>query len=444
MTAAIASRPGGPARFLFAMFQGGGNIPLILPIAAELVARGHAVRVLAGPGIRGGRLPVSTRFRERIAAAGATFVPFQIPDPHPFDAAPPPRGLVFGWRPKRLVRPTSSAATLAWSPAWAGNVAAELGHAPADVLVADHFLPGALVAAEAARVPSAVLVHGFYKHRPAPGLPPYSTGFLPARGPVGRLRDALYRAAIRRIYRRDGLPALNRARQQLGLSSLRSPFDQYDRADRVLILASAALDFPVPHLEPNVRYVGTPFDDAGAAPWHTPWPAGDSRPLLLVSLSTLDQGQASILQRILTAIAPLPVRALVTLGPSLDATQFTAPPNAVFETFVPHGSVLPQVTAMVTQCGMGTLMKALAHGIPLVCVPLAGDQPDNAARVVARGAGVRLGPDASPEQIRGAIRRILDEPSFRDAARRVGTVLANEDGARAAADELESLARPPA
>ena len=96
MAASIPSG-GKPARFLFAMFQGGGNIPLILPIAAQLVARGHHVRVLAGPSIRGIRLPVSERFRERIAATGATVVPFHEPDPHPFDVSPPPRGLVFGW-----------------------------------------------------------------------------------------------------------------------------------------------------------------------------------------------------------------------------------------------------------------------------------------------------------------------------------------------------------
>src|SRR6266540_7332491 len=77
MTASISSG-GRPARFLFAMFQGGGNIPLILPIAAQLVARGHEVRVLAGPGIRAGRLPVSARFRERIAAIGATSIPLQV------------------------------------------------------------------------------------------------------------------------------------------------------------------------------------------------------------------------------------------------------------------------------------------------------------------------------------------------------------------------------
>jgi UDP:flavonoid glycosyltransferase YjiC (YdhE family) len=304
--AASSSSGGRPGRFLFAMFQGGGNIPLILPIAAELVARGHEVRILAGPGIRAGRLPVSDRFKERIAAAGAAIVPLRVPDPHPFDVAPPRRGLVFGWVPKLLADSTSNVPTLVWAPAWADNVTAELDRAPTDVLVADHFLLGALAGAEAAGVPAAVLVHGFYKHRPAPGLPAYASGFLPARGPLDRLRDALYNAAIQRIYRRDGLPSLNRARRQLGQPPLGSSFDQYDRAARVLILASAALDFPVHRLEPNVRYVGTPFDDTGAAAWASPWPADDPRPLVLVSLSTLPQGQAPVMQRILAALAPLP------------------------------------------------------------------------------------------------------------------------------------------
>ena len=356
---------------------------------------------------------MSIRFRERIAAAGASLVLLQDPDVHPLDAALPPRGLMFGWTPKWLAGSTSNVPTLAWSPAWADNVTAELERRPTDVLVVDHFLPGALAAGEAARIPSAVLVHGFYKHRPAPGLPAYASGFLPARSPLARLRDALYNAAVVRIYRRDGLPALNQARRQLGLAPLRSPFDQFDRAARVLLLASAALDFPVRRLQPNVRYVGTPFDDVGAAAWSSPWPADDSRPLVLVSLSTLPQGQAPVLQRIVAALSRLPVRALVTLGPSLDASQFTASPNVVLETFVPHAAVLPQVTAMVTQCGLGTTMKAIAHGVPLVCIPLVGDQPDNAARVVARGAGVRLRSDASPEQIRDAIQRVLGEPRFR-------------------------------
>jgi len=52
--------------------------------------------------------------------------------------------------------------------------------------------------------------------------------------------------------------------------------------------------------------------------------------------------------------------------------------------------VLPQADVLVTQCGIGTLTKGLIHGVPLVCAPLRADQPDNAARVVARDAGIKI------------------------------------------------------
>ena len=86
-------------------------------------------------------------------------------------------------------------------------------------------------------------------------------------------------------------------------------------------------------------------------------------------------------------------------------------------------------------------MKALSFGVPLVCVPLIADQPDNAARVVAHGAGVRVGSDASPEQIGQAIQRVVTEAHFREGARRLSRVLATEDGAQTAALEIETVAR---
>jgi UDP:flavonoid glycosyltransferase YjiC (YdhE family) len=435
----MAVSPGArPTRILVAMFQGGGNIPLITPVVAALVARGHKVRVLAGPGVRPSRIPINDRFLRRIAQAGAAHIPFAMPATHPFEDAPPRRGLVRGWTPRVLAMATDQAVPYRWSPAWAENVAAELRREPADVLVADFVLIGALAAAEAARVPAAVLVHTVY-NCPAPGLPPYGSGFPTAHGPLGRLRDGLVNGGARRIYRRDGLPPHNRARQQLGLAPLRSPLEQYDRAGRVLILASAAFDFPARRLPPNVQYVGTPPDDAGAPVWDDPWFAGDERPLVLVSLSTLRQRQTEVMHRILAALDGLAVRALVTLGPALAETPFDAPPNARLEAFVPHGAVLPHAAALGTQCGLSTVTKALAHGVPMVCIPVLGDQPDNAARVAARGAGVRLGRDASPEEIRGAIRRVVAEPRYREGARRLAVVLAREDGAGTAATEIEGL-----
>jgi MGT family glycosyltransferase len=422
------------------MFQGGGNIPLIMPVVVRLVARGHQVRIAAGPGVRQSRLPVSTAFLQRVRAAGATVVPFRGPDIHPLDDAPPLRGLIGNWIPRafRVVQREAQAAV--WAPAWAEQVSADLRTEPTDVVVADFVLLGAVAAAERAGIPAVVLMHNIFS-RPAAGVPPYGPGLLPARGPLGRLRDVLGRGVVNRVHIRNGGPSLNRARALLGLPPLRSPFEQYDSAARVLVLTSAAFDYPAHRLPANVRHVGTPFDDAGSAPWRLPWPPEDSRPLVVVSLSTLEQGQAAIMQRVLLSLASLAVRGLVTLGPALDPAQFEAPPNVRFETFVPHSAVLPHATAMVTQCGLGTLMKALAHGVPLVCIPLVGDQPDNAARVVAYGAGIRLERDTTPEKIRAAIQHVLTQPGFGEKARRMAGILAKEDGAQTAAEEVESVVR---
>ena len=409
----------GSARVLFAMFQGGGNIPLILPVVTRLVARGHQVRVVAGPGVRASRLPVSPTFLQRIRAAGATVVPFRDLDNHPLDHAPSARGLIGQWVPKAFRVVQREAQATLWAQAWAEQFSAELRKAPPDVVVVDFVLLGAIAAAEAAGIPAVVLMHNVLS-RPLPGIPPYGPGLLPARGPLGLLRDALGRAIVNRVHIRNGGPPLNRARALIGLPPLRSPFEQYDIAERVLVLTSPAFDYKAHRLPANVRHVGTPFDDAGSPPWSLPWPPDDVRPLVLVSLSTLG---------------------LVTLGPSLDAAQFKAPPNVRLEPFVPHSAVLPHAKAMVTQCGLGTLMKALAHGVPLVCIPLVGDQPDNAARAVAHGAGIRLERDTTPEQIRAAIERVLTQPGFAESARRMAGILAKEDGAQTAAEEIESVVR---
>ena len=431
---------GRAGRFLFAMFQGGGNLPLLLPVVRELTAQGHRVRVLAGPGIRDSRLPVSDRFRGHIAAAGAALVPLPEPPVHPFDALPPP-----GWHAWADSDPGGRAErrhtrTLLWAPAWADAVAAELARGPADVVAADFELLGALVAAEARGVPAAALVHNI-PWRPLAGVPARGTGDWPEPTPAGAARDAAGRARWAAIQVAEGLPPVNLARARAGLAPLGAPAEQFDRAARVLVLTPAAFDFPAQGLAANVRYVGTPFDDAGAPPWAPPWPPDDGRPLVVASLSTLQQGQEPVLHRVCAALGRLPVRALVTVGPALDPGRFAATPDVVVAPFVPHAAVLPRAAALVTQCGLGTVTKALAHGVPLVCLPLVGDQPDNAARVVARGAGLRLPGDAAVERIADAVARVLAEPGFRAGARRLAAAFAGADGARTAAREVADLAR---
>lgn len=420
------------------MFQGGGNIPLIMPIVTELVRRGHDVRVIAGRGIRGPPVrPVSQDFLGRIEKSGARLVEFVEPPIDPHESPPPVRGVAFGWMPKQYEQISSrQARTTVWSASWASNVMDELGRAPADVLVCDYWLFGAIAAGEASRVPTGVIVHNAF--------PPIAERLPPPRSVLDALRQVPQRWALQRIWARDGLPIHNQARRELGLPAIASsPFGECDRVDRVLVLGYEWFDFPNQNLSPNVKYVGMPIDDADVAPdaWVSPWPPGDLRPMVLVSMSTLQQGQRPAMRNIVEAVGTMPVRALVTLGPSLNAEDFAAPGNVVFEKFVPHSAVLPHASAIVSQCGLSTLAKALRLGVPMVCIPVMADQPDNAARIAAKGAGIWLSSDASPEKIRKALDRVLREPSFREAARRLGERMAGEKAEERAAEELEALAR---
>jgi UDP:flavonoid glycosyltransferase YjiC (YdhE family) len=68
------------------------------------------------------------------------------------------------------------------------------------------------------------------------------------------------------------------------------------------------------------------------------------------------------------------------------------------------------------------------------------DQNDNAGRVVARGAGLRLAPDASVDAIAAAITELLDSSRYRDAAKSFGEAISRDAEARSAASQIEDLA----
>jgi UDP:flavonoid glycosyltransferase YjiC (YdhE family) len=136
----------------------------------------------------------------------------------------------------------------------------------------------------------------------------------------------------------------------------------------------------------------------------------------------------------------LGARGLLTIGPSIDPARLPSGENLAYRSFVPHSAVLPLASAIVSQCGHGTTMAALRHGVPMVCVPVFGDQPDVAARVVHQGAGIRLSTTSTTVEFRDAIWAVVGDPSYREAARRLAEVMSAEDGAARAADEIEAVA----
>jgi MGT family glycosyltransferase len=134
------------------------------------------------------------------------------------------------------------------------------------------------------------------------------------------------------------------------------------------------------------------------------------------------------------------VRRLVTTGPAIDPAVISAPANVTVTRWVRHADVLPHCSAVITHGGHGTVMKGLIAGVPLIVVPLGRDQPDNAGRVVHAGAGIRLRKNATISALRTAVSRVIEDPRYRAAARRMAARLASERDDHRAVDELEQVA----
>jgi UDP:flavonoid glycosyltransferase YjiC (YdhE family) len=140
------------------------------------------------------------------------------------------------------------------------------------------------------------------------------------------------------------------------------------------------------------------------------------------------------------ALGTMPVRGVITTGRAVDSVDVPAPGNVRVLRAAPHAQILAEAAVVVTHAGHGTVIKALAAGVPLVCLPQGRDQRDNAARVQRLGAGIRLGKRATPAAIAGAVGKVLDGGHYRAAAVAFAAQLTREAACTpTAADEAENL-----
>jgi MGT family glycosyltransferase len=172
------------------------------------------------------------------------------------------------------------------------------------------------------------------------------------------------------------------------------------------------------------------------------WAIDDGRPLVFVTFGTLAAGSAKnhgLFRAALDAVAALPVRALMSTGAEMDKSVLgVLPANVTVESWVPQGDIFPRASALVCRGGSGTLLAGLAHGLPMVIVPLTADQPDNARRVEAVGAGVTI-LDHDAMSLRAAIEQVIRDPTTRIAADRMAHEMAALATMDDAVRELERL-----
>nr|WP_234886884.1 glycosyltransferase [Sinorhizobium terangae] len=366
--------------------------------------------------------------QSEVAAAGFEFVCWRRA-PIGIDADPTNFSDIGDWFQKAVFGPAS---------AYAADIRDEIGRIPTDAVVAIDLLFGAVLGAEAAGVPIAMLAP-HVSLRPLPGTPPVTSGYVQPQTPEERIEAAAAREDWA-CFLNQFLPLLNEARAGLGLSGLDKTVDLFECADRYLLAISETFDFAADALPDNVRYVGPLLDQPNwSKGWKAPWPVDSDRPRVLVACSTGAQGQDELVQRIISALGTLDVQAVATIGPHVDATKLVAPRNVHLLHGAPHDVVMREVCLVVTQGGYGTVSRGLINGLPQLVLPNGRDQGDNAARVVSKGAGLRLPPSACEAEIADAVSRLLQEPRYRDAARLLGDGIKAEIAASGLIDELEAM-----
>jgi MGT family glycosyltransferase len=143
------------------------------------------------------------------------------------------------------------------------------------------------------------------------------------------------------------------------------------------------------------------------------------------------------------AVADLEVRALVTVGANGDLGMFgLLPPRVRVERFVPQARVLPNASLVISHGGSGTMLGALAYGLPQLILPQGADQFDNAALIDGLGAGLFLPPEEATVDAMGrAVQRLLVEPTFLAAARDIQGDIEDMPTAIDAAATLQEFVR---
>jgi UDP:flavonoid glycosyltransferase YjiC (YdhE family) len=378
-----------PSEVLLATWGSGGNLPPLLAAGDQLAQRGFRVSILASAATRG--------------AAARRGWPVE-----PYARTPDPREDVPFEHDARSLMATAAGIELAL------DVRDVLRRRRPGLLIADCMLPAAIAAGAATSTPTVSLVHFAYGH---------------ARTQMLRGGGAWTTDRAR----------LDATRRHLGLKPTRSNVEAWESADLLLVAAPGWFDTPAAFPE-HVVHAGPLGVEVRPAQ-----PAPSGRPVVLLSFSTTPmEHQLTVVQCACDAASTAGVGGVLTVGDAVEVDRLHLPRGIAAATFVDHDRLLPRCAAVLTHGGLGTTLRALAHGKPLLVLPLGRDQHFNARRVAELGAGIALDADTPTTEVAAALSELLADPRYAQAADRAAAAIAHDAPDATAASALARIVRPAA
>jgi UDP:flavonoid glycosyltransferase YjiC (YdhE family) len=263
---------------------------------------------------------------------------------------------------------------------------------------------------------------------------PSGMGLPPSRTALGRLRNRALTLLSQKVLLRQSQQAANYLLDHMNSRPLPTfILDSGLLADRYISPTVPEFDYPRSDLPAHVRYVGAvhpaPTSGFRLPPW---WAELDGeRPVVHVTQGTIDNADLGrLVEPTIEALGREDIVVVATTG-GRDVSQLKVdlPANTFVAEYIPHDLLLPMVDVMVTNGGYGAVQRALSMGVPLVVAGNTEDKPEVAARVAWTGAGVNLR-TGTPTQsaVRAAVREVLGDNRYLEAARTLEAAFARRDG----------------
>ena len=408
-----------------------GHVNPGLPIARELVMRGHDVRWYSTP-----------RFRKAIESTGARWVPFRhaaLLDEEQLDA-------IFTDRPAgglAQLRYDVKNIFVAAMPGMLRDLLDELRREPADAIVGDN----ASSAVEAVHMKLGIpwAVYGItVLSIPSIDTAPFGLALAPSATPLGRLRNRLLYWLVDRVIFREANDHNEKLRRGVGLPPLGSSiFDFARKADLYLQASVPSFEYPRTDMPDNLHFIGASVP-APPADWVPPswWGEMERRKVVLVTQGTINNDFDQLIRPAIRALSSEDVFVVVTTGskPASAVGISPLPWNVRVEQFVPYAHLMPHVDLLLTNGGYGSIQIALAHGVPVVAIGKTEEKPEIANRVQWSGVGVGLKVRIPSEmQIRKAVSHVLQTPTYAARAEAIRYEMAGLEAHRVGAELLEEL-----
>jgi len=151
---------------------------------------------------------------------------------------------------------------------------------------------------------------------------------------------------------------------------------------------------------------------------------------------------ANLLATVIAGLSRLNVHVLVAAGPVHVPDIGELPGNVLVQKRLAQAHVLGKADLVVHHGGSGTMLGALAAGVPQLVLPQGADQFANAGALAAAGAGLRLLPEEqNADAVAEQAATVLRDSAYRDAARGLAAEIAAMPAPAEVARRLPEYAR---